>query len=433
MKSFKPLLIPILCFCKVNAQVLTPENAVEIALKNNIELIVSKNNYEISSISYSRGNAGMLPNIQFLTGSNFSQNDTKQNLLNGTVVDRKGAVSTGINSSVVLNWTLFDGMKMFASYKKLNSEKNLNENILKQETEKIVSQVLIQYYTLVKTKQLIKSFNQALDLYISRQQISEAKWKNGAVSKIIYLQAQIDLNEQQSILMNLKNEEESLKINLNELLARSPETQFEVIDSILIAYSPKLEALKSNYKKNNFSIKAQEIKKEIGNLKLKEIRSQFFPKVTMNTGYNFTRNENQAGFILLNRNLGLNAGITAGWTLFNSGNTTRLMKSTKIENSNADLIFNALQIGIESEILKNFISMYNSLEILKLEEKNLSLAQENAETALESFRLGALTLIEVKEAQKSYQDAIQRTINLRLQIKKNEIELLKLNGELIKQ
>ena len=414
------------------SQILTPEYAVETALKNNLNLIVSKNNAEIASISYSRGNAGMLPAINLSGASNFSQNNTRQNLLSGTVVDRKGAISTGVSSAINLNWTLFDGMKMFFTYKKLQEEKNLSENKFKSDIETLVSQVMLNYFTLVKTKQLIKSFGYIIDLYNSRLEIAEFKWKNGSVSKLDFLQAKVDLNEQQLNLLNFKNEEENLKIALNQLLSRAPETTFEVIDSIPVTYFPSLEELRTSYVKQNKQLKIQEINIQISRMSLNEIRSLYFPKISFGSGYNFNRNENQAGFILLNQNLGFNAGITASWNIFNSGNTNRLYKAGKIESTNSELLFNALKLGIEAEILRSFLRFKNNREILLLEEKNLSLAKENVEIAMESFRLGAINSVGVKEAQRSYQDAVQRTMSTRLEIKKNEIDLMRLNGILIK-
>ncbi|HEY8916957.1 MAG TPA: TolC family protein, partial [Chitinophaga sp.] len=68
-----------------------------------------------------------------------------------------------------------------------------------------------------------------------------------------------------------------------------------------------------------------------------------------------------------------------------------------------------------------------------LEEENIGLARENAMVALERFRQGVSTTLEVKLAQQSLQDAFNRLILARYNTKLAETELLRLKGELLKQ
>jgi outer membrane protein len=67
-----------------------------------------------------------------------------------------------------------------------------------------------------------------------------------------------------------------------------------------------------------------------------------------------------------------------------------------------------------------------------LEEENLVLANENVVVALERFRIGNSTPVELKEAQKSLDDAEYRTVSARYAAKVAETELMRLNGELVK-
>ena len=432
MKNLSLISLLSLILITGKAQVLLPESAIEIAIKNNLGILIANNNAEIASLSYSKGNAGMIPTIQLAANGNFSQNDTKQNLLNGTIVDRKGANSNGVNAIAQINWTLFDGMKMFFTYKKLRAEKDLNEKVLKQETETLICNLLKEYFTLVTTKQLINSSQKILDLKKARLEICESKWKNGISPKTIYLQALVDFNEQKIKLANLINEAEILKVTINEYMSRSPEIKFDVIDSIPISYAPSPEELKSSYKKNNLQLKIQETKVDINQNRIGEIKSQFFPKISFGSGLNFNRNENQAGFILLNRNVGYNAGINANWTLFNSGQNKRAYKQIKIEHQNAGILFKSIELGIEARILKLYLYLMNTKNNFDMEKENLSIAEENSRTALESFKSGGISSLELKDAEQSYESALQRIIQLRMDMKSVEIELLRANGNLLK-
>ena len=75
-------------------------------------------------------------------------------------------------------------------------------------------------------------------------------------------------------------------------------------------------------------------------------------------------------------------------------------------------------------------NQYQSSKLsLLLEEENIQLARENVRIVLEVYRLNSTTLIQLKEAQKSLQDAYTRLIRARFQTKLAETELLRLKGE----
>jgi len=65
-----------------------------------------------------------------------------------------------------------------------------------------------------------------------------------------------------------------------------------------------------------------------------------------------------------------------------------------------------------------------------LKRKNLEIARENVEIAMERYRLGILTPLELREAQKAYIDAESRLISALYQAKVAETNLLKLTGQL---
>ena len=69
---------------------------------------------------------------------------------------------------------------------------------------------------------------------------------------------------------------------------------------------------------------------------------------------------------------------------------------------------------------------------LILEEENIQLAKENVTIALERFRQGVSTNLELREAQISLQDAYNRLIAARYNTKLAEIDLMRLRGDIIK-
>jgi outer membrane protein TolC len=72
------------------------------------------------------------------------------------------------------------------------------------------------------------------------------------------------------------------------------------------------------------------------------------------------------------------------------------------------------------------------IKALDLEEENILLARENVEIILETYRLGQATYLQLREAQKSLEDAYNRLIAARYLTKLAETELLRLRGDLVR-
>src|SRR6187551_2753122 len=125
---FRSLLLFFFCFTIGNAQeVLTLENAVKIALENNYEIKIADNNLKINKTNVAIGNAGMLPSLSAVATDNNSILNTSQTRSDGNTVNLKNAKTTNLNYGVALDWTIFDGMKMFAKYDQLKEFQNLSD------------------------------------------------------------------------------------------------------------------------------------------------------------------------------------------------------------------------------------------------------------------------------------------------------------------
>lgn len=434
MKLYK-FIIPLLFLFStdiVAQQTLTLENALQTVLKNNYSILVTKNETEINKNLATPGNAGMLPEITLNASGSWAQNNTRQKFATGTEVNRNGAVSTAASTGIGLNWILFDGMRMFAAYDRLKSASEMSDLALKIEIENTIEQVITLYYSLVKQKQLIASIENDLLLYGQRLSIAETKFTIGSGSKIDLLQSKVDMNERKSSLIDQKKIFNDLKIKLNELLNKAPDSDFDVASLIPLVYNPVYSDLKKTTVQQNNQLLLQERNNIFFQHSLKEIESERYPRISLNTNYNFSHTENQAGIVLFNQNLGLNAGLTLSWTLFDGFTIRDRIDNATIQLQNSQLNYNEIKVQVDAELLRTFNDFNYLKEKVALEEDNLKMAKENVEVTLESFKLGAANTIMLKEAQKSYEDAQIRLLNVQYDLKIAETKLMKLNGELIR-
>ncbi|HEY0031234.1 MAG TPA: TolC family protein [Bacteroidia bacterium] len=411
---------------------LTLEQAMDIALKNNYDISIVRNNSLVAENNNTLGNAGMLPKVDLLAGTTIANNNTKQEFSSGLIVDKNDVQSQNINAGVFLTWTLFDGLKMFASHKRLQELEAMGALSAKIQIENTLSEIITGYYNVVRQKQLIKGLAENISISEERLKIAEKKMEIGSGAKLDVLQAKVDMNAQTSNLYRQRTTLAKLKMDLNKLLVRNVETEFEVTETIPVEFQLKYEDLRNEIQKNNSDLIFAQRNVNLSHYLLKETQSQLFPRLNLNANYLFSRSENQAGFSLLNQNLGLNLGLTASWTIFNGFITNNQVKNARLQLANADFDYKNTKLQVEHALLSSFKQYQDDQKILTLEEENTGLAKEAVTIALERFRIGASSSIELKEIQKSYDDALTRLADARYNAKVSETLLMKLNGKLIK-
>jgi outer membrane protein TolC len=246
------------------------------------------------------------------------------------------------------------------------------------------------------------------------------------------MQAKVDMNAERSQLLKLQTALFTAKASLNQLLARNSETDFDAGDSIKLAYNPKYDDLKTSAEKQNNALLFSERNIHVSDYTLKTIRAQRFPVIGVNANYVFSRSENQAGFILLNQNLGFSTGFFATWNLFNGFEVNRQVKDAQIQMMISKQQYDMAKVQLENTLATAYRNFEQAKEALKLEEDNSVIARENVAVALESFRIGKTSTLELKDVQKSFEDAQTRLVNARYDAKAAETELMRLNGMLVK-
>jgi outer membrane protein len=411
---------------------LTPEQAVEIALKNNYGITISRNQLEIVQNNNTLGNAGFLPSLNANVSGNTSDNSFKQNLSNGTTTERNNVNSNALNAGLALSWTVFDGFKMFATHEKLQTLNRMGEIQLKVDIENAVTSILQTYYEVVLQKQEQKALENSISLYSELVKIAEQKYNVGLTSKVEYLQAKVDLNAIRSLHLQKRTVIDISKSTLNELLGRSTDTSFDVLDSIEIDQTINYEALKSSAEQQNSLIKFNEQNLRANQKTIQEITSSRYPRLSLNFGYNYTRSQSEGGFILLNQTSGPTAGFTATWNLFNGRILNSQIRNARVQMNIASVTLEQSKLNLSARLQQSFANAQLAFEVLQLEEENFLLAKENVTLGLERYRLGSGTQVQINQAYLSYETSQNRLLSARLNAKKAEIELKKLNGELVK-
>lgn len=435
MKHTKRILLPLtfLLFgiVKSNAQeVLTLEGAVKIALENNYEIKIATNTLTIEKTNVAIGNAGMLPTVTATVLDNNSIQNSSQTRQDGTVTELDNAKNNSLTYGVGLDWTIFDGMRMFARLDQLKELQKLGEAQLKLTIITRISDVHAAYYNLVQQQQQLTALDSTTVISNQRLTLAQNRFTIGKASKLEVLNAQVDLNTDQVALLRQKELYANSKILLNQLMARDVATDFKVINELKVDTLLVLSELKALAEKQNPQLEAQIIAKRVAELELKQIKAARYPTVRVNTAYNFSESQSSLGFVAQSQSRGLNYGFSASLNLFDGFAQNRNEKIAKIQIENSKLNIDQQSLALSSQLATSYQTYLTNLELIALEEKNEAIAKQNLNITLDKFRIGTITTLEFRTAQLNYVNAKVRYSNAQFQGKLSEIALRELAGNL---
>jgi outer membrane protein len=422
----------LLCFnTKLLAQEkLTLQEAITIALKNNYDIKLVSNDLAIAKNNVNPGNAGLLPTVgaDFSTGG--SRQNTVQTQASGTQKITDGARSTNMSYGVGLDWTIFDGFKMFATYDRLRALEKQGEVNAKGVILGTIAQVVTAYYDLVKQQQLVIAADSAIDVSALRLKIADNKLQLGKGSKLDLLAAKVDYNADTSNYLQQKNVAVTYMVRLNQLMVRPLDIRFTVTNDIAIDQNLIYTTLAGQTESLNPDLQAAMINKKIAELNLKEVKANRYPQVSLNSGYEFNKSTTPTGFNTQLRANGLTYGLTASINIFNGFLQRQNERNAKIAINSSDLTFDKVKLDILSQLSTAFQNYSTYLELVKLEQKNVDIAKQNLSITLDKYRLGSIPPLELREAQRNAIDANSRYVETQYQAKLAEITLKEISGTL---
>ncbi|MFH6942544.1 TolC family protein [Flavobacterium sp. FlaQc-50] len=428
---FSSLLVCFFCLTKVQAQeVLTIEDAMKIALENNFEIKIAKNNTKISETNVTVGNAGMLPTATASVTDNNNIQNSSQTRQDGTSTSLKNAKNNSLSYGVSLGWTVFDGMKMFAKLDQLKELQKLGDSELKRTILIKIGQVNSAYYDLVQQQQQLAALDTTIVISNQRLTLAKNRFSIGKASKLEVLNAQVDLNSDQVALLRQKESYANAKILLNQYLARDSRIDFKVTDLVTVDNKLILNDLVDLAQKQNPALEAQVINKRIAELQLKQVKADRYPIVRLTSGYNFNESESSLGFTSATSSRGLNYGFNATLNIFDGFNQHRNEKVAKLQIENSQIAIEQQNMVLNTQLSTAFQTYLTNLELIGLEENNEAIAKQNLEITLDKFKIGTITTIDFRTAQLNYVNAKVRYSNAQYQAKLSEIALKELAGNM---
>jgi outer membrane protein len=416
------LVFPAMAFAQ---ETLTLERALDLALKNNFDIRVSRHSYSKTQVNNTLGNAGMLPTVS-LSGSGALSTTTDHQRLSDGSRNNTNPDKSSASAALELDWTLFDGGKMFVTREKLQQSERLGEIQYRSTVLQTSYDVVAAYYDIVRLKQQLRSIEESIRYNEERVTISETAYKNGSKSKTDLLQAKIDLNESSESALTQKLAIREAKRNLNILLARKPDIQFEVSDAIDVSYVPDEKALFKQLNENNTSLLAFQKEADISKLAYDETKSNYLPKFDLTAAWNQSVSRNSVNTTRRSSSSGPELSGRLSIPIYQAGEANRQKKLADLSRQSADADLERVRLEVNSDLQNMLEEFSNQKVLMEIEQDNCLLAKELLEISLERLRLGQTTSLEVHQAQENYVQSNTRLINYKFALKLAETRLKQL-------
>jgi outer membrane protein len=417
-------------------ELITLDQAIAVALENNYDIRLARGSSELRNTDKKYSSGLFIPTINASASTSWNDTDQEFKFADETRNTSGNAESHNIAASAQLVWTLFDGTRMFTTHERLHQLSIQGDLQLKAQVVNTIADIIVNYHNIVRQKQQLRATQEQMKVNEERVKLADRKLQVGTGAKPELLQAKVDLNEQKTTVLTQEALIQQLKDQLNGLLGQQLPSLYEVMDTIIINPELVREEVLNKSGTNNYSLLAAERGITIAQLTLQERKAERLPFLNFNAAYNFTDNDNTK---LINpfssvqsQFKGFNYGLSVSIPILNGFNITRQTKLAGINLLQQNTLYEQTRTNTNVAVINAYSSYELAMKVLQVEEENILLAKENVTIALESFKRGISTFIELRTAQQSLESAYDRLIAARYIAKVAETELLRLSGSLLR-
>ncbi|MGL5637334.1 MAG: TolC family protein [Bacteroidales bacterium] len=409
------------------------QQCITQGIEQNYQLQIQREYQTVSDRNATIGNAGYLPSLDLNAGYSGQYNSSDSEKEDGTTETRNGELNQQYNAGLNLSWTIFDGLKMQASYAKLKELKSMGEVKTRIQIDNTAAGIAAGYYQLIRQKIKLRNLKAALDLSKERLRIVEERYHIGSSSRLELQQAKVDYNADNALHLKQTEVVYTARILLNELMGLDNVNQNTDVANEEIHLAPMVnkEELWQRTLNANLSLLNAEKSRQLSIEDLRIARSRNYPYLKLNAGYGYNGNRYEVGPTIQRDQLGFNYGATIGLNIFDGLNRQREQRNAKTQIRIAELEKQSLELALKADMSNLWMAYTNNLMLLRQECQNVETAKEYLEIAMERYKLGDLSGIELREAQNSLLAAEERLSTAEYETKVCEISLMQLSGDIL--
>ncbi len=405
------------------------EQVVNRVLSQNFGIQIAKIDTEIAKNQNNAGAAGYLPTLDLQATQDLALSTARQEFISGDINEATNAKNRAFSAGAMLNWTFFDGFKMFATDKKLDELERFSDLNLRAAMEMKIYEAVVNYYTLLSLQEMEEVYTGAIELSKMRKDYTQSRFNSGAANRIQLMQAELDLTADSAAYIANKQSQAQVKAALIKIL-QLPVTEEILVEGDLSALEEKQEwdTIAKEFMEQNTSIMQAKSNIAISELSTKEAQSRFYPQLSFYAAYDYGNSVNEVGFLASNRSHGPSIGITARWSILNHLSRATELKNSRLSEERSQLTYQNDSISALADLRNYFEVMNFAEEKLLFEQRNISQTKSIAEIAQTALLAGSITPLELREIQYSAVMAEGRLLQSQIEYQTARLNISLLSG-----
>ena len=409
---------------------LSLKEAVTIAIQNSYDIKLVENSLSIAQNNNNYGVAGGLPTVT----ANGTNNNTLTTI-NQTFPDasrnttRNGVDGSTLNGGLSATMILFNGYRIAATKDRLESIQKQTEAVLQTQMLNTSSTVMQQYYNVIRQLAFLKTIEKSIEASEQRVAIVKTRQELGVANQADLLQSSLDLNALLQAKQNQLLVLDQVKADLYNTMVLPANSNYIFTDSIQVDQKMILSDVESKMKAHPLLQSAQQLI-NVNQFLEKETKALMYPTLRANTGFNYNSNKSAAGFILLNESYGPFLGFNLSIPIYAGTSSKRAYKNAQINTVSAKIQYDNTAQSLATELFKTYQNYQNSIKQTPTEIQNYEMSDALLTLVMDRFKLGEATIVDVKQAQQSFETAGFRLTSLKFSAKIAEIELKRLSNQL---
>lgn len=405
------------------------DDVLNEAMRNNPDVQIAENEAAIAARDASLGNAGFLPELSVQARYNETISDTEQQFRGQDSEEITGARTTNTGADANLSWRVFDGLGRFATLSQLRAERRAAQERSRSATDQLLTDAALAYYRVAREQRQRTVLQEAVEVSQERLRIAELRNEVGSASDLEVRQAQVDLNADRSALLRQESALESAKADLNRVRGRrTTATNFTVDIAIDIDDTLVPEQLRQSLERTNPVLLQARSALRAAEQEHQAIRAERLPSLDASIGYGVSRTDSESGFLIQSTSYDLTYGLSLQLPIFTGFERQRRRQNAQVRIRNAELAVTDVESELLAVLTRAYAEYQNRLDVVALETENLEIATANVDIALEQFRLGDISSIELREVQEQAIRAESQLVGARFDAKQAELTLRELSG-----
>lgn len=395
---------------RTNAQdTLTLNNAIEQALQHNYSIRIYKEKLHQAEIQNSYASAGLLPRVG-IAGS-VSQPVVK--------TEDSQLFAPSSQHTVQATMPLFNGFSIITTKKQYELLHAMGEVELTIAIQNTVADVMAKYIEIIRTQRYIRMLTASLDIARERLELIEKRLQVGMANDADALQSKIDVATIEQTIAQQTTNLAQLESQLLFTIGKKNEFSCRVESDFAVGDLPPYDELSKKIQSSEAILLAQQTT-EYSDLALSQINSHRLPSVQAFSSYSLQTFGNKAQHSPISVGISYSLPIYSGSVYKNQELIARSQKQISVIEQERKLQ------EIHSQLYALYAAYENATLLMQQQLEVYNYAFDLLHIIMKRFEAQAATVVDVKTAQQSFEQAGYTLTQLQYTAKISEIEIQRL-------